>query len=198
MGKVIPFPLERRGIRMVPVLSVTAVATAVRHPVMAAGPPLTPEALAAHASFPFEAGSYELSERLAARLGRGGMETLWRDAMTVWEAAQPVPVRADPLDQAETIRLLKQSLKLRSGKAWSVRAGRGSVHGWLTISCRPSSADKDGCMPVGYRRELAVLLGLELSTVPAQGVVVSPGRWGEFLRRAQGGADTPVIPRLDT
>jgi len=60
------------------------------------------------------------------------------------------------LDRNAIISHIKQALKQRSGKAWSVTGGRGTAYGWITIRARGEHwMEPERCA------ELAALLGLE-------------------------------------
>lgn len=48
------------------------------------------------------------------------------------------PQEATSLDRADTIALIRESLKQRSGKTWSVTGGRGTGYGWITIQAPPA------------------------------------------------------------
>ena len=84
-----------------------------------------------------------------------------------------------------TIAEIKRALKKRSGKAWSVTGGRGTVWGWLTIQSRPAQQTSEG-MSIEDRRELAALLALNV--VHSHGVKVpsSHAHRREYLHRANG------------
>lgn len=42
------------------------------------------------------------------------------------------------IDRDVAVRLIRDALRRRSGRPWSVTAGRGTVSGWLTIMSRPA------------------------------------------------------------
>lgn len=89
------------------------------------------------------------------------------------------------MERNETIKLIKAALKKRSGKSWSVTAGRGTIWGWLTISATPSKLE-NGRIVQADREQLAKLL--DLDSVHPQGVSVpaSIQHYLEFVNRAQG------------
>lgn len=99
-----------------------------------------------------------------------------------------------PTDRNETIRTIKANLKRRSGKAWSVRGGRGTAWGWITISSPPArSADQWGSMTDAERAELADLLGLE--RVHHQGVSIPAQHdYRRFYLAASAGETPDVTP----
>lgn len=89
------------------------------------------------------------------------------------------------MNRKETIESIRKALKQRSGKAWSVKGGRGTSYGWITISVMPSR-EKDGCMTCCDSIELAGLLGLD--KVHPQGVKIPSGNdyYQEYIDRANG------------
>jgi len=114
-------------------------------------------------------------------------------------------------DRDETIKAIKQALRVRSGKPWSVTGGRGTAWGWITIDAPPArrtwahrlkeggsqynSEDYEeydsgvpgrGTSPE-ERAELGRLLGLD-GPAHHQGVNVpaSSAHYREFIARAQG------------
>jgi hypothetical protein len=112
--------------------------------------------------------------------------------MSVEKAGKPaVPaVEAErvQLGRDEAAKAIRVSLRFRSGRAWSVTVGRGTVWGWLTITAPPSRREEGGStMRVEDRAELARLLGLG-EMVHAQGVMVCPEERSEYVDRARGDA----------
>lgn len=89
------------------------------------------------------------------------------------------------VDRASAIAAIRASLRQRSGKPWSVRGGRGTTWGWITISA-PSAR------MVGYRMsaEDSIELGnlLDLLNPPYQQVAVpaSSAHYREYMNRAAG------------
>jgi hypothetical protein len=115
------------------------------------------------------------------------------------------------LDRDDVIKAIRAALKRRSGKAWSVKGGRGTGWGWIQIEAPPARrtygwvlpegapdipdsyrlVDKgqpDGCMGEPDKNELAELLGLERGQVSYQGVSIpaSSDYRQEYLDRAEG------------
>ena len=103
------------------------------------------------------------------------------------------------MDRNEAIKRIRDGLKRRSGKTWSVTGGRGTAWGWITVDAPPARRTwhhKGGTHchtgePGGYaspaeRAELAKLL--ELDTVHNQGVSIpaSGAYWDEYVARAEG------------
>lgn len=74
------------------------------------------------------------------------------------------------LDRENTIQVIRTNLRERSGKTWSVKGGRGTAWGWLTITA-PPARQVGGCMSDADRSELASLLGM---SVHHQGASVPP------------------------
>lgn len=48
------------------------------------------------------------------------------------------PGEATSIDRDDAIKLIREALKKRSGKAWSVTGGRGTAWGWITIQAPPA------------------------------------------------------------
>lgn len=63
-------------------------------------------------------------------------------------------------DRDDAIQIIKQELKRRSGKAWSVTGGRGTDWGWITITAPPKRREQFGYMSDEDCAELGELLGL--------------------------------------
>lgn len=87
----------------------------------------------------------------------------------------------------ETIREIRAGLKARTGKAWSVRNGRGTGWGWLRISAPPRRTDEYGNMTDEDRAELAEALSIPLHLAHG-GVQVmdTPDAYTEYVDRAWG------------
>jgi hypothetical protein len=100
---------------------------------------------------------------------------------------------ADPLygiahgpgrSRSDVTKKMRQLLKARSGKAWSVTGDRGTAWGWLNIQAPPKrrigeygrTSDEDA-------RELADLLGLDR---PDGNVSVPSGEWFHYLKACRG------------
>ena len=103
------------------------------------------------------------------------------------------PVASVPVvsvDRDDAIAAIRAGLRRRSGKAWSVRGGRGTSWGWITITAPPRRQDPEGCMTDEDRVELAELLGLGPAEGRAhwQGVTVpaSAQHRHEYIARAEG------------
>lgn len=105
------------------------------------------------------------------------------------ENASGVPhgsTRPPSLDREEAIKRIRQGLKQRSKKEWSVRGKTGASYGYFTISSPPKRLGPDGLMTSEERAELSKLLGGV--GVHPQGKTVSPdpGFYEEFVDRAWG------------
>lgn len=89
-------------------------------------------------------------------------------------------------ERDETIQAIKAALRRRSGKAWSVRGGRGTVWGWITITSPPARRGRWGEMTPEDCAELAELLGLD--TVHPQGEMIpaQADYRDEYRDRAEG------------
>jgi hypothetical protein len=101
------------------------------------------------------------------------------------------PERRETHDVVGVCKSIASALRQRSGKAWSVTRGRGTVAGWITIQSPPARRTPDyGYMTEADRMELARLLGLP--TVHEQGIAVPAGTDYrlEFLQRARTGSAT--------
>ncbi len=87
-------------------------------------------------------------------------------------AATPEEPEEDVTDRATFIRVVRRDLQRRSGLQWSVKGGRGTAYGWVTISAPPSRLDPHGSMSPGDQADLAKLL--DLHNVSHQGASVPP------------------------
>lgn len=89
------------------------------------------------------------------------------------------------LNRDTAIKTIRDSLKTRSGKVWSVTGGKGTAWGWITITAPPARRGDFGYMSDADRTELAELLGTD---VHCQGVLVpaSNDYRREFIDRAAG------------
>lgn len=111
------------------------------------------------------------------------------------------PVIPEKLDRTIAIKLIRDALRKRSGKAWSVTGGRGTAYGWITISAPPARCvyDSDGNRTdseFGYmgrrdREELARLLGLDHVHMQGETVAASNDYRLEYIARARG--QTPTV-----
>jgi len=117
-------------------------------------------------------------------------------------------------DRDETIRRIRAALKRRSGRAWSVKGGRGTAWGWIRIDAPPArrtwrhrprpgytentapggdrgweaydTGDPGGSMGPADRLELAKLLGLELIRDQGVSIAANSDYYREYIDRAEG------------
>lgn len=94
--------------------------------------------------------------------------------------------RVQAMSRADVIKRIRDGLRRRSGKAWSVTGGRGTAYGWLRI-ISPPRRRPGGSMTDDDRAELGKLLGLN-GPAHRQGVLVadSSAYYAEFIDRAEG------------
>jgi hypothetical protein len=93
----------------------------------------------------------------------------------------------------EVVKDIRHALRFRSGRAWSVTVGRGTVWGYIYINA-PKKDQVRGCMTVADRHELARLMGLLDTMVHHQGIMVSPEEYDEMEQRARGLWDGQITP----
>jgi hypothetical protein len=107
---------------------------------------------------------------------------------TVQQSAEQSDTR-HRLPVKEICKILRDALKRRSGRAWSVTNDRGTAWGWITISSQPKARVR-GSMTDADREELAKLLGLK--TVHHQGESIPAGDdyYREYIQRAETGTAT--------
>jgi len=93
----------------------------------------------------------------------------------------------------ETIKAIKQTLKQRTGRQWSVTGGRGTAWGWISIkSVKKYARDEFGSLTEADQVLLGNLLGLG-GKVHYQGVSIpaSSTYYKEYIARAKG--ETPQV-----
>ncbi|MGD9622180.1 MAG: hypothetical protein AB7G47_19330 [Mycolicibacterium sp.] len=98
------------------------------------------------------------------------------------------PAPAAPVDRDQTIAAIRAALRRRSGKSWSVRGGRGTTWGWITVSAPPRRCDKYGHMGEEDRVELAALLDIDANRIGGDGAKIAAS-WDyrrEYIARAEG------------
>ncbi|MCV7174849.1 hypothetical protein [Mycolicibacterium sphagni] len=101
---------------------------------------------------------------------------------TVTASAEYVPV-----DRDAAIKAIRAGLRRRSGKSWSVRGGRGTAWGWITIAAPPARSGKWGEMSDADAAELGELLGLGRSAhVQGVSVAADDKYRREYIARAEG------------
>ena len=94
--------------------------------------------------------------------------------------------------RSDTIKVIRTALRRRSGKPWSVRGGRGTAWGWITICSPPTRMPESGSrMFPEEAAQLGELLGLDGPAHP-QGVSIPDGSdfYQEYVDRAEGRAPT--------
>jgi hypothetical protein len=91
----------------------------------------------------------------------------------------------DYTDRDTAIAEIKKSLRKRSGKTWSVKGGKGTSWGWITITAPPARCNQFGSMNDEDRRELSELLGVDVHH-QGQLVAASAAYRREYVARAQG------------
>jgi hypothetical protein len=98
-------------------------------------------------------------------------------------SAKVLPEDATP---SEAATLIRQALRARSGRAWSVTNSRGTSWGWIKIHVPPARRGDRAAEDAEYA-ELARLL--DLPEHEARGGVSIPASsdfWAEYVARAQG------------
>lgn len=93
------------------------------------------------------------------------------------------------LDRDAFIAAVKAALKARSGKVWSVKGGKGTAWGWVSICCQPKHL-VNGVMTQETCQELATLLGLDRVHDQGVSIAASIAYRAEYLARALG--ETPA------
>jgi len=111
-------------------------------------------------------------------------------------------------DRNPAIQRIRTALRLRTGRAWSVRGGSGTAYGWITIDAPPSRqvcgqqthdqpcgadcAHYRGYMSADDQAMLALALGLD--RIHLQGVSIPAGHdyRREYIDRAEGRAPSAI------
>ena len=86
------------------------------------------------------------------------------------------------MDRNEAIQEIRQALKRRSGKEWSVKGGRGTGWGWITIDVPPRRQPRTDA----DLAELGQLLGLERACYGPESIPASNDYYREYVDRANG------------
>lgn len=93
-------------------------------------------------------------------------------------------------DRDDAIKSIRTALRTRSGKAWSVKGGRGTSWGWIKISAPPARCNSYGSMTDADRTELATLLGLDDAHHQGVSIPASGAYRREYIDRANGRTPT--------
>ena len=98
------------------------------------------------------------------------------------------------MERDEAIKRIRDALKKRSGKAWSVKHGRGTVSGWIDVDAPPArQANADA-----ERAELAKLLGLDAVHSGGVSIPASYEYRREYVDRAEGRTPSVIgVPYWD-
>lgn len=97
------------------------------------------------------------------------------------------------IDRNEAIRRIRDGLKARSGKPWSVTGGKGTAWGWITITAPPQRRGPHGEMTEADRAELGDLLALKRpADRHAEQVPASREYRQEYVDRAEGREPTVI------
>jgi len=95
------------------------------------------------------------------------------------------PVPAD-MNRNTAIKLIREALKKRSGKMWSVTGGSGTGWGWIHVSAPPARRLEYGSMNNADKKELAELLGLDSVHDQGHSIPASNEYRLEYIARARG------------
>lgn len=96
------------------------------------------------------------------------------------------PAALEDIDRNGAILRIRRALQARSGKAWSVKGGRGTAWGWIRIEAPPRRLNEHGYMTDADRAELAKLLGLDSVHLQGVQVAASTDYRVEYVDRAEG------------
>lgn len=107
----------------------------------------------------------------------------------------PIP---DDLDRDVAIKLIREALKKRSGKQWSVTGGRGTAYGWIYINVPPArqkytheGQPGGGLAHPSEIAELSRLLGTEVHH-QGESIPASTAHRREYIERARGFEPTKI------
>lgn len=102
------------------------------------------------------------------------------------DAEAELKLESYEVDRNVAIKRIRDALKKRSGKAWSVTGGTGTAWGWITISAPPRRRVND-LMTDEDREELGRLLSMDCAA-HCQGVSIAAGNdyRREYVARAEG------------
>ena len=93
------------------------------------------------------------------------------------------------MNRDEAISRIKTALKKRTGRVWSVTAGRGTAWGWVRISAPPKRLE-NGSLSDLDRAALARAMGFDLSEVHRSGISIpaSSAYYRAHVERAETGS----------
>ena len=100
------------------------------------------------------------------------------------------------MTREEAIARIRDALRRRSGRAWSVTGGSGTSYGWITISAQPRRL-VNGCISDSDRAELSRLLGETVHNQGAQVPASHEHRREYCVRALTGHAATVAEPYWD-
>lgn len=92
------------------------------------------------------------------------------------------------IDRDEAIRRIRGALRARTGRTWSVTAGRGTTWGWVTIHAPPARRGEYGTMTGEDCALLAQALGLPFVHDQGAQVPDASDYRAEYVDRAEGRA----------
>lgn len=140
---------------------------------------------------------YLTSEELARMPARAVEHVAPREARAPRTIRHWPEIPAD-LKRDTAIKLIREALKKRSGKQWSVTGGRGTGWGWIHIDAPPArrTYDSEG-NPGGHytspaeRAELSRLLGTQVHH-QGESIPASSDHYREYIERARGIEPTKI------
>lgn len=112
-----------------------------------------------------------------------------------WDADAQISMLA--AERNQTIVEIRNALRRRSGKPWSVTGGRGTAWGWITITAPKARRDECGNVRATDRVELAELLGIDQAHTSHEVPPQQDFRI-EYIDRANGRTPSRVgVPQWD-
>jgi hypothetical protein len=91
-------------------------------------------------------------------------------------------------DRNATIAAIRDALRRRTGRPWSVTGGRGTAWGWIRISSPPARRVGYGYLSDEDSATLAAALGLERVHMQGENIPASYAYRAEYIDRAEGRA----------
>jgi hypothetical protein len=138
--------------------------------------------------------------RIIVGMKNEAAETKRAEMEAAWQAPAP--------DRDEAIARIRTALKSRSGRAWSVKGGRGTAWGWIKISAPPArlvcgrpgigKACGPDCTHGRYYMAdddmtvLALLLGKDAIHFQGESIPASSDYRREYVDRAEGRAPSVI------